>query len=844
MTTQIKIDNYFIYKYNENYLTMENPFITKTIIQYDEYTGDEIIIDRMNIWKYYKYIYFLCPLDTEIKDSCEPLLKNTIEEDIFNQLMDKMILYQTKISILSNTVHFGNIFQVELKYITKANKFSYKLDETIIVIPIYNISFLHLQKYIDSVNNYNTLDNLYDLLILNNFFGDNNDSFSNKIKISNMINCLSEATYWMNPLNCKLNLTNKFNERKFLMSNISAQVNQGQFNEYIENILNKKKFVDPSEIIKKNGYKIYNSVKDCIYKNDDINKLFNLLDENQKKTLFNKMVVSKQYCHLVINNEYILNLMMPNIHKYINFYKYIFGYAWIRFYLEECINTFNVKSTDMYIFNIDVASKLPVFYYNMIQYYMSPYSPLLVAQNSTIPRTNIGGVSISLSDNIRITTLDEFKYRMNIFITGSDINIFQNINFKELKMAITGSIMTACCQYEHPLLKIFSEKTNSIALYNRYFAEYYYDSDIDTMIMTDNNTEFFDITRKFFNNIRLNISNMFITVNPEVEYKIISNYYLFVSEQFIKNNICNSDNTYDYIIENINTLDIKKLFESYAIKLHKEKCKDIDSKLYPEIHNFSVDFLIIKVKKSYKKETKDIKESELSQDEMGLMLDNDEQELTFSETDDSTSIGYCNTYKVKISSKYLQRPFEIFPINKDDFMKTVIKFHMPCVRAYYNGETVYMTPSFISAHLTFMNLDYKYFAGSKDPINIINKYRMRGFGTWLNQNEIKTYIKYIENEPFWKKIFNIKKKTSYRKCLGSLNINFPLFKPNKYCAEFINNSIVLPYKNKKYLTIYKHHQYNNEDMWNNEKFNSKSMIKNQIIIDNITGYIQPLNEHI
>jgi hypothetical protein len=35
-----------------------------------------------------------------------------------------------------------------------------------------------------------------------------------------------------------------------------------------------------------------------------------------------------------------------------------------------------------------------------------------------------------------------------------------------------------------------------------------------------------------------------------------------------------------------------------------------------------------------------------------------------------------------------------------------------------------------------MNLDYKYFAGSQDPINIINKYRMRGFGCWLNMNEL------------------------------------------------------------------------------------------------------------
>jgi hypothetical protein len=816
---------------------MENPFTTKTITQYDEYSGDEIIIDRMNIWKYYKYIYFLCPLDTRICDSYESLLNKIIEEDTFNQLMDKMILYQTKTSILSNTVHFGNIFQVELKDVLKANKFNYKLEETIIVLPIYNISFLNLQKYIDNINN-NNFDNLYDILILNNFFGDNNNSFSNKIKINNMINCLTEATYWMNTVNCKLNLTNKFNERKFLMSDISSQLNQTPSNEYIENMFNHKKFVDPSEIIKKNGFKIYNSVKDCIYKNDDINKLFNILDETQKIKLFNNMIISKQYCHLVINNENILNLMMPTIHANINFYKYIFGYAWIRFYMEECINTFKVKSTDMYIFTIDVACKLPVFYYDQNEYYMSPYSPLLVSEKATTPNINLGGVKIKLQDEIRITTLDEFKYRMNIFITGKNINIFEDMNFNELKMGITGSIMTACCQYSHPLMELFLN-TNEIVSYNRFFAEYYYDSDIDTMIKTDSNSEFFDITRKFYKQLCININKIDpLATQEDTTYTIINNYYLFVNEQYIRDNICNSEYTYENIIENINCINIKKLFEPIAIKLHKEKCKEIDQELYPEIHNFSSEFLVIKIKKSYKKEEKEVKETELTQDDMEMMLDNDVDEYKCSEMD---YIGYSNTYKVKISSKHLERPFEIFPINKDDFMKTVVKFHMPCVRAYYDGTTVYMTPSFISAHLTFMNLDYKYFAGSKDPINIINKYRMRGFGTWLNQNEIKTYLKYITEVPFWKKLYNInsKKQKNYKKCLGSLNANHTLFKPRIRCAHLITSNIK-PVTDK-YSVIYGNFNNTNEETYNHHKFNKNVVVKKVHIIDNITGYIKPLN---
>ena len=71
-----------------------------------------------------------------------------------------------------------------------------------------------------------------------------------------------------------------------------------------------------------------------------------------------------------------------------------------------------------------------------------------------------------------------------------------------------------------------------------------------------------------------------------------------------------------------------------------------------------------------------------------------------------TNIGV--TYKYKISSPYLQYPFELFMI-KYSFMSIVQNFHLPCVRCYYDGSNVFLTPSCISEHLTYMNLDYKYF---------------------------------------------------------------------------------------------------------------------------------------
>jgi hypothetical protein len=87
----------------------------------------------------------------------------------------------------------------------------------------------------------------------------------------------------------------------------------------------------------------------------------------------------------------------------------------------------------------------------------------------------------------------------------------------------------------------------------------------------------------------------------------------------------------------------------------------------------------------------------------------------------------------------MQRPIETFMVIGEDFFKTVARFHLPCVRAYYTGNNVYMTPTFITAMMTNVNVEYKYFSGQRDPVEILNKYRTRGFGTLLNNKE-KEYV--------------------------------------------------------------------------------------------------------
>jgi hypothetical protein len=61
-----------------------------------------------------------------------------------------------------------------------------------------------------------------------------------------------------------------------------------------------------------------------------------------------------------------------------------------------------------------------------------------------------------------------------------------------------------------------------------------------------------------------------------------------------------------------------------------------------------------------------------------------------------------------------------------------------------------MTPSCVTAMMTGINIEYKYFASIRDPIDIINKYNRRGFGIILNTIELEQYKKFNEKSDKFK----------------------------------------------------------------------------------------------
>jgi hypothetical protein len=395
----------------------------------------------------------------------------------------------------------------------------------------------------------------------------------------------------------------------------------------------------------------------------------------------------------------------------------------------------------------------------------NPYMPLLISDKE-VKSDNFFGIDINETVHQGLCNFDEFQTRLNIFtMRDAKKNLFQNFDFNKLNAVITGSIMTACIQKEHPLTSRFIGNTLD-EKYLHYFDEHYCKSDIDVMFMIKNDFDFYDKVIEFYNQIVVNIclfNESDVNTNA-IRLECNKTIYVFVTEDFI-NSIKDESITLKYIKDNIEEPNIKEMFKKYYQPL-------ID-KHYDEFFKDFTSEEIVHIKTKY---------SELfsiKNDKISIYINHKKQSNILLHKD----IGVEITFKYKITSPYLNHMFELFPTKFEDPFALVANFHMPCVRAYYNGTNVFMTPSYISSHMTFMNIDYRYVTGKKDPMNILNQYRMKaGMGTYINNLE-KQYIEtYCKEVKFWDKLYD-------SNVLDKMSLNHKLFKPRLYNSTDYNDCI-------------------------------------------------------
>jgi hypothetical protein len=372
----------------------------------------------------------------------------------------------------------------------------------------------------------------------------------------------------------------------------------------------------------------------------------------------------------------------------------------------------------------------------------------------------------------------------------------------------------------------------------------------------------------------VNFCNIFQPyAEPEhIKLKPVKTLFLFVTQEFIFKNFSNSGKNIDFICHNLNDESVIELFKPFINKKYDEWLKDFHSKYtedeikllnesYPDF--FQMDNVYYQICLSNRQKninTTNIKsQSTFSDKEVKSILEEEklfiQNNLVINKNIDINGLGMTVSHKYMITSPMLNNDFEIFPIKRSHW-NTVWAFHLPCVRGFYNGDDVLMLPSFISSLLTYMNLDWRYVAGKKDICDIINKYRFRMFGTYLNKKEISMYLNYNSRILFWNNLYgiNMSNKNTYKNCLGTRGINEKLYKIRLFNMESffkappINldnayNDSVLSLKYKE-VTTYQDFMNYMYQRFNCINISEVDLLNKYKTIDPKTGYVLPLKKDI
>ena len=819
-------------------------------------------INNDDLYKRYGTPYIVCLKDKSKFDNF--YYDEKITEEQLNEIIDSIEIISIKYKVLTGSLYkyltliSAEIFNSNFTIYDKFNK-KYVANNNILICSLLRFKYSNIIEYLKQFNGLCNFINIYNTYIINEYFGQFNDISTVRNNLILMINNMDETNYYVNYNNCLINITNNFQKRNFNNKIVNKLKNNNIIN-ILNNInknniysldIQKSEYVDPSIVINNNGYniyKIYNNVLYDILKNDNFNDLFCKFNEQEKYYMINNSLVSKDLCHYIINNKFILEHINNNMSRYAQIIRYTLGYTWITLYIEECIQKLYIKNTDRFIFKIETASLLPWFPYSISKLNICPYLPLLIDNELINANRNIlGGEQIFVSSErykelfrYGITKKDKFIERFNQFVSGKEnINLFENINWENI--AVCGSIMACCLPNFNTVMcnHFVNNNINFISFIN----EYYKDADIDIMCSISDIYEYIDkineITEIIQNNIikyyKLNDTFNIIDIYSNKSVSII------INKEFIQKHLLDvlNMNYYD-IINNINNIKIKQEIYKHYIKWFKDNLeislknnyvKFLNAKYHQlyipvDIDNINIIFINDKLDKNKSNNNNFIDNADKDFD----------KEKDFEEEDYIDEIFNNNTivfsiktnYKYRISSAYLPHSIEIFQVKNNNFFSTVGRFYLPIVRSYYDGNNVYITPSCISACMTLINIDYKYFSGSKDPIEIINKYRMRGFGTILNNIEIDKLIRYSYLVEKWKKIYNINNKRNNRGILGSFRIHKDYF--NLSNIDFVQYNILT---NNEICDIIK------------KIYNTKSnnLISNFITI-NKYGYIEPVRKWI
>ncbi len=721
-------------------------------------------------------------------DNSPGYLLKKIKSGLFKRLMYNELHKRFKFTIPRNRI------QNQLNIVLEGTEEG-KEEEQIEIIAMPELSEQQLNTYLDIfVTESDNLDKIGELLSIIKY----EQIAPNNYQVLKRLDRLLDNTnsYWEEPSNCQYNLNKKFKERRFnnftlkptdkTLLNINQEIKNAENTNYLQDIIRNTNWVDLN--IKSHYFMSKNNTMKIEY----LSEMYDLIpNEKLKYSFLCNLLISRSNCHLLLSNSKLLIKAKPILDKYEIVFKYLINYGWLTLRSEESLMRTKTIDTDRFIFDLETAENLPVYPFTHEDINLNPYACALFDLNLMNLKNNC--VSMDMMKEYKkyygLCSLDEFKRRLQIFINGKNIpGILDKIDWSHC--VISGSAMTACGMKYNPLMDVCKASLNgpqTDADLSLYFLNYYANSDIDLICNHESIYDFVDYVNKFISDLR-ELDGETKVDSVHTGTIIISNEFIEYELENLRKSLNKKDIDTQWVKSNFSDLEVKTYFyDKYYVPWKNEQEVFIKSKgmetnpVYidlgkkipkEEFRLYSLDYEIdeeTSVKEDYEKYfyLKDINPE--SNENTGKLV---------------AKLSESIRFKVKSNKT---RAFEIFKSKNSNFFSTISRFHMGFVRACWNGKTLRCTPSYITSMMLQLTTDYKYFSSIRDPIEIINKYRSRGFGIILNDHEKLHMIQYngipkpnVENP--WIKMYQIDIKSKYSRddVFGAKPSVHEIFKPGKY----------------------------------------------------------------
>ena len=153
--------------------------------------------------------------------------------------------------------------------------------------------------------------------------------------------------------------------------------------------------------------------------------------------------------------------------------------------------------------------------------------------------------------------------------------------------------------------------------------------------------------------------------------------------------------------------------------------------------------------------------------------------------------------KHKYNIRDVPRFIDIFHV--DSITHVISKFHLDCVRAWYDGNTVHCYPTFICAANTLMCSDIRWVSNKKNIMDVVMKYYRRGFGTLINISDFTSLKDHLTVANGYEELPRLRYRYERKKYVlyGTTNYFGPNYQ-NKNIVKHTNvpllqNKVLLPY---------------------------------------------------